>query len=242
MPSPNDPSTALGIAMLSCAPLSMVSFALMGLGSLLGSKPDRFWDEAAWQDGKYVRVRFGIWRPIQVGILTAAGLALLLSLGFGFGVFFMLPPALRQQLGSCGSLLLLGLWGTPFAGGVLAYAYRRAVPARSGSDLRIDDSAKVIMLPTTKRRKLPVVVPVAGIVSIKVKKERRSVSDADGSNSEKTVLIATVLFRNRDGMEQSEGIVEFSNQDRARSFADWLRKRLGVTQQTQDESSASAEA
>jgi len=222
--APGDPSDAVLTAgvegmdlffAMAILPFNLIMLALwtvIGGGVRYRLFPSPAGGGRVWEDGRYVRVRLALGKPLYVGA-GVAGLAAFVGtfvIGFGFGSDPSLPA-------------MLVVWAVILGGGVLAgLAYGRTL-AQGQSDLILDQFRRSITLPPTLGRIQDLLIPDEKIVAIEVERtEKRS------SRGVSRAYIPTIVFTDDDGSTRREGIVRWTWEARAEGLASWLRERLGI--------------
>ena len=164
-------------------------------------------------DGRYVRVRLSLWKPLHSGLAVAGGLAFvgLFVMAFGFRGSPPLP-------------ILLVAWGVILGGGAWAYLSHWRKLAGGRSDLVLDRYNESITLPRTFARQENLTIPAKKVVAVEVEKVDKRGAKGSVSHS----YIPTLVFTNDDGSRRREKIVEWSSEARAEGLASWLREKLRI--------------
>jgi hypothetical protein len=164
-----------------------------------------------------LRVRFHDWTPLIVVAITlfAAPLAAVLVLAFAIGH----PPPMGWSVAAL--CLCYGM--------ALERYVRAAIPIWAGrKDLVIGAKSRRLSLPQVFGRTRTAEVAFADLASIDVDEEVST--DTDGEKQSRYVLY--VRWRHQGDDLRSGKLVEWGNHELAESFADWLRREVGLTSES----------
>jgi chromate transport protein ChrA len=162
-------------------------------------------------DGMITRVRLPQYGAAWWGLGTTGGLGIISMIILGFTT--KMPPPLGLALTVLAVIYLAGA-------GVYLWLWQKI---RSGlDDLVIDEAARTLDLPQTFGREQRVTAGIADIESLTVEK----IEHRDGRGDISYTYAPTVRLRGT-GLE-GQKLADWSDEEKAGDFAEWLRKQLGL--------------
>ncbi len=192
----------------------MLAFWIAGGGEVLYRlSPGPAGGAKLCDDGRYVRVRLSMWKPLYSGLAAAGALAFvgIFIMAFGFGHAPPLPVTLVA-------------WGVIVGSGALAYTWHWRKLSGGDSDLVLDTFNESITLPHTFNRPRDSTIRAKKVVAIEVEKVEKRGTKGGVYYS----YVPTLIFTDNDGSRRREKIAEWSSEARAEGLASWLREKLRI--------------
>lgn len=162
------------------------------------------------QDGFRTKVRLPEFPAIAVGMITTGGVGFVEIFLVGF-TFKFHPP-----LGIAGLALAVA-----YGAGAAAYLWQRRKIESGEDDLIIDAPSRTVQLPKTFQRKERVTAAFSDISAVIVE----TVVNTNGKGGTSYSYAPSLRLRNKEST--CERLADWSDADRAQSFATWLREQLG---------------
>ena len=209
--------------------LFMLPFNLISAGSVFFMF-SAFWSNRRDQlaggvpirsDGATTRATLSHLSPLTFAFIAVLGASVVLLFMLAFTALSYPAPVWPELLG----FVLIGIVG------VAAYRYHDA-ELRSGKvDLIIDARTKTLHLPQTCGRISPMQIRLEDLATIAVQRLEKPHSDGDY-----TSYSPTIAWSANNTSVRTARLIEWSSQERAEAFTQWLRKAVGsaLKQRTAD--------
>lgn len=167
-------------------------------------------------DGRVTRVRLPRWSPIWAGLATTGGLGFLAI--FVVGIPTRMHPSIPVVLTAIAFV---------YGAGLAVYLWQRSKINSGIDDLIINECSRTLELPLTFGRTVPLLVIFGDIQSVWIEKiVHRSSKGGISYTYAPTLRLAAA---------SPQKLADWSDQLKARDFAQWLGKQIGVP--VEDESS-----
>lgn len=162
-------------------------------------------------DGRLTRIRLPRWSAMAAGMVSVGAVAFVSIFLLAFTTGF------HPSLMIAGEALIAA-----YGAGAFVYAWQRQNILLGKDDLIIDEAARTLELPLTFGRKNRVTIDFSDISAVSVK---TLIHTSDNGNNTTYTYAPLLHLHSRES--ENEQLAEWSDSDKAESFADWLRQQYG---------------